>query len=441
MTAIGERLGVDTLAVAVPDNIGRLIGKRLPAERYGEVIRNGLALPDFHLVTAIDNHPLPGLEAAGIHKGFRNGVVRVDETTLRTLPWEHATALVIGDPYTAEGTPAAVAPRWVLRHQVERLAALGLSASCATELEFYLFRGSYEALHRDRFRDLTPAYHLGADNDLLVSGWAEDVIGEIRRLMPLAGVPIEASQGEGGVGQHELALEHAPPLEAADRHCVYKHGVRDIAARAGYAATFMAKVADDQTGSSCHVHISISRDGESALCTRDDGELSRFGSSFLAGLLTYTPEFMPFHAPYANSYRRLLKGSWAPANATWGYDNRTACVRVVGSGSAFRFEFRVPGADANPYLTLAAVLASGLEGVEQDLTPPPPASGDAYAKLAASLPADLTEAVAAFETSDVSARALGTDVRDHYAALARAERDAARHAVTDWDRCRGFERA
>lgn len=439
MTAAGERLGVDTIAIGVPDNIGRLIGKRLPAERYDGVVHDGLALPDFHLVTAIDNHPVPGLDAAGLHKGFRNGVVRVDESTLRTLPWEQATALVIGDPYTAEGTPAEVAPRWVLRRQVERLARLGFTASCATELEFYLYRGSYEALHGDRFRELVPSYHLGADNDLLVSGWAEEVIGEIRRLMPLAGIPVEASQGEGGLGQHELALGHAPPLEAADRHCVYKHGVRDIAARAGYAATFMAKVADDQAGSSCHIHLSIARDGASALSAGEG--LSRFGERFLAGLLRYTPELMPFHAPYANSYRRLLKGSWAPANATWGYDNRTSCVRVLGTGDSFRFEFRVPGADANPYLTLAAVLAAGLEGVERELTPPPPASGDAYDADAPVLPADLTEAVDRFRASDVAARAFRSEVRDHFVALATAERDAARRAVTDWDRLRGFERA
>ena len=440
MTTLDARLGADTLAVAVPDTIGRLIGKRLPAERYEEVVRDGLAMPDFHLITAIDNHPQTGLDAAGVHAGFRNGLIRVDEATLRPLPWEPGTALVLGDPYTADGAPALVAPRWVLRRQVERLAELGLTASCAAELEFYLYRGSYEALHRDGFRALTPAYHLGADNDLLVSGLAEPVVGEIRRQMPAAGIPVEASQGEGGLGQHELALEHAPPLEAADRHAIYKHGVRHIAAAAGYAATFMAKVADDQAGSSCHVHISIASDGRSALAD-DRGELTELGAGFLAGLLAYTPELMPLHAPYANSYRRLTIGSWAPANLTWGYDNRTTCVRVLGSGTSFRFEFRVPGADANPYLALAALLIAGLEGAERGLRPPDPVEGDGYANGAASLPRDLTEAIAAFERSALAARALGPDVHDHYVRLASAERDIARRSVTDWDLRRGFERA
>ena len=326
-------------------------------------------MPDFHLVTGIENEPRDGLAIAGMHHGFRNGVLRLDEETVRALPWEPGTALVLADPFTAEGAPADVAPRWVLRRQVERLARLGLAARCATELEFYLYRGSYTQLHQGSYRDLTPAYHLGADNDLLISGLVEDVLGEIRRTMPLAGIPVEATQGEGGLGQHEVALEHAPPLEAADRHVVYKHGVRDIAARAGYAATFMAKVDAEQAGSSCHVHLSIARDGASAL--GGDAGLTSFGGSFLAGLLTFTRELMPLHAPYANSYRRLTKGSWAPANETWGFDNRTSCVRVVGSGDDFRFEFRVPGADVNPYLSLAAVLAAGLEGVERALQPPP----------------------------------------------------------------------
>jgi glutamine synthetase len=439
VTVLREPLGADTLAVAVPDNIGRLIGKRLPIDRYDDVLRSGLSMPDFHLVTGIDNEPREGLAAAGVQLGFRNGVLRLDEETLRPLPWEPGTALVLADPFTAEGAPAGVAPRWVLRRQVERLAGMGLTARCATELEFYLYRGSYAENHDAGFHRLVPAYHLGADNDLLVSGWVEDVVGEIRRQMPLAGIPVEATQGEGGLGQHEVALEHAPPLEAADRHVVYKHGVRDIAARAGYAATFMAKVNVDQAGSSCHIHISIARDGASALADRDG--LTPFGGSFLAGLLAFTRELMPLHAPYANSYRRLTKGSWAPANETWGFDNRTTCVRALGSGLDFRFEFRVPGADANPYLSLAALLAAGLEGVERRLEPPAPTTGDAYAAAASELPGDLTEAVAAFSASEVAADAFGRGVRDHYTALAIAERDEGRRAVTDWDLRRGFERA
>ena len=351
--------GVDTVALGVPDNIGRLIGKRIPADRYPDLAERGIPMPDFHLITGIDNEPLEGLAVSGIHLGLRNGVLRPDDRTFRALPWTPGTALVICDAYDVAGNPAEPAPRWVLRRQVERLARSGISARCATELEFYLYRGSYEQLDAIGYRELVPCYHLSADNDLLVSGWAEEVIGAVRRHMPVAGVPIEVSQGEGGAGQHEIGLAHADPIEAADRHVVYKHGVKDIAAAAGYAATFMAKVEDGQAGSSCHVHISLARDGACAVSGRD-GDLSDFGRAFLGGLIAHTPELMLLHAPYANSYRRLLPGSSAPANMTWGHDNRTAAVRVIRSVEALRFEVRVPGADVNPYLSLAAVLAAGL---------------------------------------------------------------------------------
>lgn len=440
MSAAALLTHAHTVAVAVPDNIGRLIGKRLPAERYAEVEKAGLPMPDFHLATAIDNTPIDGLEVSGMHLGLRNGVLRPDPRALRPLPWSPGTVLVLCDPYTAEGEPAEVAPRWVLRRQVERLERAGMAARVATELEFYLFRGSYEELHRTGYRDLVPAYHLAADNDVLVAGWAEPVIGTIRRQMPDAGIPIEASQGEGGVGQHEIALAHAPPVEAADRHVVYKHGVKDIAAGAGYAASFLAKVADDQAGSSCHVHLSLSRDSRCAL-SDGDGGLGAFGRSFLAGLIAYTPELMLLHAPYANSYRRFVEGSTAPANLTWGHDNRTALVRVIRSSSGIRLEFRVPGADANPYLSLAAVIAAGLEGAERRLEPPAAAAGNAYEADADPLPGDLTVGVDAFARSEIAAAAFGESVRAHFARLGAAELAACRRAVTDWDLRRGFERA
>jgi glutamine synthetase len=440
MTSVRDLSGVDTVAFAIPDNIGRLIGKRVPVDRYGEINGAGLKMPDFHLVTGIENAPHAGLAVTGPHTGFPNGVLRPDSATLRLLPWSPREALVICDAYDADGRPAEVAPRWVLRRQVERLDGLGLQARAATELEFYLFRGSYEKAQRLGYRRLVPSYDLSGDNDLLVAGRDEAVIGDIRRLMPQAGIPIEVSQGEGGPGQHEVALAHASPLEMADRHVVYKHAVKEISARAGYAATFMAKVREDQPGSSCHVHISVSAGGGSALA-RPDGSLTAFGRSFLAGLLAFTPELILLHAPFANSYRRLVKDSWAPSNLTWGYDNRTTCIRILGSARDFRFECRLPGADANPYLALAAVLAAGLEGVERELEPPAPTSGDAYAQEAPQLPADLAEAVAGFRTSKVAARAFGQAVRDHFAILGVKELEAVRRAVTDWDLKRGFERA
>jgi glutamine synthetase len=440
VTSVLALEGLETIALAVPDNIGRLIGKRIPAERYEEVTRSGLSMPDFHLVTGVKNTPIEGLAVTGAHTGFRNGVLRPDESTLRLLPWHEATALVLCNPYDPDGRPSEVAPRWVLRRQLERLGALGLEARCATELEFYLYRGTYEKHHRLGYRKLEPSYHLHGDNDLLVAGYDEALMADIRRLMPQAGIPVEVSHGEGGAGQHEIALEKAAPLESADRHVVYKHGVKELAARHALAATFMAKVRDDEPGSSCHVHISIA-DGERSALANEAGALTPFGRSFLSGLLAHTPELMLLHAPYSNSYRRLVKGSWAPANLTWGYDNRTCCVRVLGSGRNFRFEFRTPGADANPYLSLAAIFAAGLAGVERGLDPPPAETGDAYAVNAPDLPGDIGEAVTAFAASELAASVFGAAVRDHFAAIGAAERDECRRAVTDVDLRRGFERA
>ncbi len=440
MSAVDVLDGAHTVALGVPDGIGRLIGKRVPADRYEELAAHGMPMPDFHLATGIDNEPVDSLPESGLHLGLRNGVLRPDARTLRRLPWAPGTALVICDAYDADGNAAESAPRWVLRRQVERLERASLSVRCASELEFYLYHGSYAQLYATGYRELVPSYHLSADNDLLISGWAEEVIGKVRRHMPGAGVPIEVSQGEGGHGQHEIGLAHAEPVEAADRHVVYKHGVKDIAAGAGYAATFMAKIDDRQAGSSCHVHISLARDAACAV-SGFDGGLSDLGRAFLAGLVAHTPELMLLHAPYANSYRRLRPGSLAPANMTWGHDNRTAAIRVIRSRDALRFEVRVPGADVNPYLSMAAVIAAGLAGVQRDLEPPPPTSGNAYASEAPALPGDLTEAVAAFSGSDVAAAAFGAAVRDHFAVLGRAELAAHRAGVTDRDLERGFERA
>jgi glutamine synthetase len=258
--------------------------------------------------------------------------------------------------------------------------------------------------------------------------------------MPVAGIPVEVAQGEGGVGQFEVTLAHAEPLEMADRHVVYKHGVKALAHRHGLAATFMAKPREGEAGSSCHIHLSLARDGESAL-TAADGSLSQVGAAFVAGLVRFAPDFCLLYAPYANSYRRLQPGSWAPANLTWGLDNRTVLVRVCGSANARRLEFRLPGADANPYLAIAALIAAGIAGVEQDLTPAPATAGDGYAADAPRLPRELGEAVERFAASSVVADALGVPVRQHLAGLGAHERDIAWREVTDRDLVRGFETA
>ena len=432
---------VDTVAVAVPDAYGRLIGKRLTYAAWERAANTGvLPMPEFHLVTDARNVPVAGSPVTGVQNGFRNGFLAPDRSTERRLPWDESTTIVLCDALSADGQPAEAAPRWVLRRQVERLSALGLSSGFASELEFYVYRTSYESLAETEYLAPRPAYHRAGDNDLLVDNTVEPLLGDIRRLMPQAGIPIELSQGEGGVGQFEVSLRYAPPVEMADHHSVYKLGVKTLAQRRGLAVTFMAKPETAQVGSSCHVHVSLSdASGANAVCGHDD-RLTRTGEQFLAGLLAFSSELCLLFAPTPNSYRRLVPGSWAPVTVTWGIDNRTTLVRLCGPPGDQRFEFRLPGADANPYLAFAGILTAGIAGIENDLSPPPPASGDASIVGGSPvLPRDLAEAIARFERSELATAGFGPDVCDNLVALAKHELDVARHEVTDRERARYFE--
>jgi glutamine synthetase len=439
---VSERPDVDTVAVGVPTASGWLMGKRLTYTAWQQTLEAGsLAMPEFHLIVDITGTPVSGLPAAGAHTGWANGLLRPDLGTWRVLPWEPRTALVLGDAYDARGQPAETAPRWILRRQLERLEQLGLTAVGASELEFYLFSTTYQGIHRSGPTALRPAYHRHGDVDLLVAGHLEPVLGQIRRELPLANIPIELSHGEGGIGQFEVTLPPAPALEMSDRHTIYKHAVKTIAHRHGLAATFMAKVADDQAASGCHFHLSVSdRRGGSALAGDWHG-LSEFGRAFLAGVLTYIPELLLLLAPFPNSYRRLQPGEWVPTTVTWGVDNRAALVRLCGTGKDTRLELRLAGADANPYLGFAAFVAAGLAGVEEGLEPPPPVIGEPDESAEVRLPRDIGEAAERLAGSAMAAARFGEAVRDHLVGLGEHEAAVARREVTDRDLIRGFETA
>ena len=432
--------GTNAVVVCAPDNAGRLIGKRIPAERWETVRVQGLPMPDFHLITGIENVPLDGLAVTGRHRGFPNGLLLPIQDTMCTPAWEPASALVLCEVADASGRPVWHAPRAILRRQLGRLADAGLTATFASELEFYLFKTPYQQARASGYSDLVPSYHLHADNDVLVAGYDAEFVTTVRHAMDSVGVVIDQWQGEGAPGQHEINLRYAEPLLMADRHVLYKHGVKALAQSSALAVTFMAKPFTDQAGSSCHVHLSLYDAEQRPALGTDD--LLPVGRSFLAGLLAHGPELTLLHAPYANSYRRLQPESFAPVNATWGWDNRTCMVRVIRRDAACRFEFKVPGADANPYLSYAAIIAAGLAGVEQGLEPPDPVPGDAWAESAAPrLPADLTEAVVAFAGSKLAERAFTPAVHQHLLDLAQHELRATRRHVTDWEVKRGFENA
>jgi glutamine synthetase len=442
MTSASPPPDLETISVCVPDHYGRLAGKQIAASRLPAVLATGLDMPDFHLVTGPDNLPAAGLSVTGEHTGFPDGVLWPDPPTLRRLPWNPPAAIVLAQPRRRDGTVIAQAPRTILERQVGRLSQFGLGAWVATELEFYVFADSYPAAFEQGYRGLRPLYHRVGDNDVLVTELLGQYLRPLRLALAELGLPAESSQGEGGAGQAELNFPASAPVAAADGHVLFKYAAKAIAHQQSRAVTFMAQPDELAPGSGCHLHISL-RDLNGAPCTAADGQtaLSEQAGRFLSGLLAFAPELTLLHAPLPNSYRRLQPGGWAPSAASWGYDHRAAMVRVVGRGPSLRMEFRLPGADANPYLSIAAVLAAGIAGLEDDIALPPALGAAADRPAARPVPSDLTEAIHRFEGSDLARRAFGDPVRDHVAGMARHELRLARRTVTGWERQRGFETA
>ena len=435
----GAWADLESVSVCVPDHYGRLAGKRIAAGRLEDILVSGLDMPDFHLITGPDIQPSDGLTATGAHTGFPNDVLWPDMQTFRRLPWDTTSGIVLAEARRRDGSVAAEAPRAILRQQVERLARSGLAAWVAPEVEFYVYRDSYRKSFRKGYRGLRPLYHRIGDNDVLVTGVLDQYLRPLRLAMAELGLPAETTQGEGGAGQAEINFPACAPVPAADGHALFKHAAKVIAHQQSRAVTFMALPDQAQASSGCHLNVSL-RDTGGRPCTAGAAGtgLSETARRFLAGVLAYSPELTLLHAPLPNSYRRLQPGGWAPSAATWDYDNRTAMVRVAGRGPSFRMEFRLPGADANPYLAIAALLAAGIAGLEEDgIELPAPAAEPA----APGLPMDLTEAIQRFEESKLASHAFGDNIRDHVAGMARHQLRLARHAVTDWELEHGFETA
>lgn len=428
------------VTVCTPDMAGRLLGKRRPIADWPALKERGLAMPDFHLVTDFENRPQTGFAVAGVEHGFRNGLLLPDAGAAFVSPIERETMLVIADALDAERKAVAEAPRAILKAQIARLQSAGVTARAASELEFYVMRQSYPEAHAQGYTDLLPLYHRHGDNDVLVASVAAPLTGEIERALEACGIIVDQVQGEGGAGQLEVNMAPADPLGAADNHVTFKHVVKAVAHGAGSSATFLAKPFERDAGSGGHIHISFkTADGSNALGT--PGKLSPFGEGFLGGLLAYTPELTLLHAPYANSYKRLQPGSFTPLAATWGWDNRAVMARIISGSDGPRIEFRLPGADANPYLAYAAAIAAGLAGVHSQLKPGAQMRGPNVPPGALCVPADLTEAIAQFAGSALAKKAFGDAVHAHLLQHGRVELAATRRAVTSWEIARGFESA
>jgi len=434
-----KRREIDTVIVAFPDVFGRLVGKRCTGEFFQKHAQHGTHGCSYLLTVNIEMDPLDGFQIANWDKGFGDFEMRPDLSTLRVLPWQAGTALVICDAMHADGHRVVEAPRSVLRQQIDALAKKGLTAAVASELEFFLFNQSYHDAFTSDYRNLTASSDYRIDYHIMQPTRDETLLRLVRNSMATARVPVESSKGEWGRGQHEINFVYDQPLAMADMHVVFKQGIKEIAAQQGKAITFMAKPWHTEVGSSCHIHISLWRGGKNLFWDGKSGGSKCF-RQFLGGLMKYAPELGCLFAPTINSYKRYQSASWAPTKMAWSGDNRTVGFRVVGREKSFRIENRMPGADANPYLAFAAMMAAGMAGVEERLDCGPEYVGNAYVdtKLPA-LPTTLREAADRLDRSKLARKALSDRVVDFYVHTARLEVQAFESAVTDWERRRYFE--
>ncbi|MET8678052.1 glutamine synthetase family protein [Streptomyces sp. NPDC004647] len=434
---------VEEVIVGVPDLQGRLQGSRLSVPYFlDEAAEQGFGACVYLLASDVEMGTGPGYAIDAWNVGFGDFVLRPDPATLRTLPWDPGTSLVLADAVWPGGEPVEVAPRQVLRTQLDRLAERGLAAFTGTELEFLVFRESYRDAWDRRYHGLETTTAYNVDYSLQGLAEIEPVVRRIRREMVRAGLTMETARAECHAGQYEIVFRYDEAMVTCDNHVVFKNGAKQIAAQEGVALTFMPKF-DEGEGNSCHIHLSLrGTDGSAALAdpAAEDG-MSELMRHFVAGQLACLADFALLMAPNINSYKRLRPGSFAPTGITWGRDNRTCPVRVVGSGHSLRIEHRVPGGDANPYLAVAAAVAAGLYGIENRLPLTEPHTANALADPSVPrLPTTLTEALHRWETSEIAAKVFGEAVVGHYAQAARTELAAFETAVTDWERVRGFER-
>jgi glutamine synthetase len=427
---------VDTVLLCLTDMQGRLQGKRLNAHHFVEdVVSHGAEACNYLLAVDVEMNTVAGYAMSSWERGYGDFEMRPDFDTLRMVPWHPGTAMCMADLHWGDGSPVVASPRQILRGQLDRLAERGLTAVGATELEFMVFRDSYEDAARAGYSDLTPANLYNVDYSMLGTSRVEPLMRRIRNGMIDAGMRVENSKGECNFGQHEINFTYGPVLHVADEHTIYKNGAKEIAAQEGMAITYMAKF-NEREGNSCHIHLSLRGDGDTPLFADDDQAFERF----LAGQLACLQELCLFYAPNINSYKRFAVGSFAPTAVAWGNDNRTCSLRVVGHSASRRIECRLAGADVNPYLALSAMIASGLHGMDQALELEPAYDGNAYDSDKPRVPSTLRDARDAFAGSAVAREAFGQEVVDHYLNNARIELEAFEAAVTDWERVRGFER-
>ncbi|MER8067779.1 glutamine synthetase family protein [Streptomyces sp. NPDC094034] len=432
---------IDTVVLAFPDMQGRLQGKRFAARFFlDDVLEHGTEGCNYLLAVDTEMNTVDGYAMSSWDRGYGDFAMRPDLSTLRRVPWNEGTAMVIADLTWNDGTPVVASPRQILRRQLERLAGHGYTAHVGTELEFIVFKDTYEQAWDSHYRGLTPVNQYNVDYSVLGTGRVEPLLRRIRREMAEAGLAVESAKGECNPGQHEITFTYDEALITCDQHAIYKNGAKEIASQEGVSLTFMAKY-NEREGNSCHIHLSLQdQHGTHVMAGDGPGGMSPVMRHFLAGQLAALRDFSLLYAPTINAYKRFQPGSFAPTAVAWGYDNRTCSLRVVGHGRSLRFENRLPGGDVNPHLAVAGLVAAGLYGIENELELPEPCAGNAYTSTYEQVPTTLREAAELWENSPIARAAFGDEVVAHYRNMARVEVEAFDAAVTDWELRRSFER-
>jgi len=436
---------IETVLLVMTDIYGRFMGKRLDANFFlEEAAKEGVGACNYLLVADMEMQPDPDFQYTNWETGYGDFRMIPDLSTLRIASWLEKTAIAICDVADEKHNHLNIAPRSILQKQLTTAKKMGYQIMAASELEYYLFQSSYEEDAKLEYNHLKPSSNYIEDYHVLATAHVEKYHSAVRRHLNQSGVPVEASKGEWGIGQHELNVRYADILSMADRHAVYKECLKEVADQMDLSVTFMAKYVTDQAGSSCHIHLSLYKNKKNAFVGKQ--ALGRVKCSdafrwFLGGWIQHLPEMMVCYAPTVNSYKRYVHGTFAPTSLAWSYDNRSAGFRIVGSGESLRIECRVPGADCNPYIAFSAALASGLDGIANKIEPPPELKGDAYsAHKQTHVPNNLKDATHMFQSSQFAKQVFGEEVVNHYTHFFEVEQTAFEKAVTDWERKRYFER-
>jgi glutamine synthetase len=425
--------GFESIAICTPDLQGKLMGKRVPAAR----LETGIEISCSIFVYDDEQNVLEGFPEIGVQNGWADMAAVPDLGTLRPTPHIPGGGIVLADLWWSPERPVEISPRNVLRRQMEAARAQGVIPWAALEYEFYVFADTFEQARAKGYRDLEPLHRSHQDYGIYRADRDEPFLGSLRRAVEAAAIPIESVKSEMGHGQYELTIEPCDALTAADRASLFKLFAREIAAQHGMSATFMARLSHADMGSSGHVHVSLADEAGANLFDPDDRELSGAGRAFIGGVMRRAPELMLLTCPYVNSYKRLDPENFVTAALDFGLEGRTVPFRVCGHGPSRNLEYRIPGADGNPYLVLAGMVAAGLEGLAAGAEPF--LAGSPEAEEVGNLPDNLHDAIDRWSSSTWTRETFGDLVVDTVAQMARHELSVYGREVSEIELRRGFE--